>query len=183
MCVWYWPVAGREMCDRFSPSWRMCKHFPPSAAFPIFYRLLSATHLDVLCQTLIIYSVSSAPPPPTTPSTSAHSLCRYSAPDYEWAYAPAPPGGAAGWAWLHRGDAHPQRPGNCSVLRCPVHTGDTRKGTGASQLVLTWSNFFLLLLLITESLKCLSALAQTCSVTIVLETKIFSFRAIKILYF
>ena len=64
------------------------------------------------------------------------SLCRYSAPDYEWAYAPAPPGGAAGWARLHRGDAHPQRSGHRGFLRRPVHTGDTRKGTKCHKFLL-----------------------------------------------
>lgn len=53
---------------------------------------------------------------------------RYPAPNHERAHAPAPAGGAAGRARLHRGDAHPERLGDRRLLWCPVHTGDPREG-------------------------------------------------------
>lgn len=53
---------------------------------------------------------------------------RYSAPNHERAHASAPPGGTAGRARLHRGDAHPERLGYRRLLRCPVHTRDSREG-------------------------------------------------------
>lgn len=65
--------------------------------------------------------------PKQSPSPSP-SASRYSAPNHERANASAPPGGAAGRARLHRGDAHPERLGYCRLLWCPVHTRDTREG-------------------------------------------------------
>lgn len=53
---------------------------------------------------------------------------RYQATHYEWAYAPTPSGGIAGWAWLHCGDAHFERCSNCGLLWCTVHAGNPREG-------------------------------------------------------
>lgn len=56
------------------------------------------------------------------------SASRYQAPNHERADAPAPAGGAPGRARLHRGDAHPERPGYGGLLRRSVHARDTREG-------------------------------------------------------
>lgn len=53
---------------------------------------------------------------------------RHQAPHYERAHASAPPGGAAGRARLHCGDAHPKRRSNRSVLWRSVHARDPREG-------------------------------------------------------
>jgi hypothetical protein len=52
----------------------------------------------------------------------------------QWPYAPPPPGGAAGWARLLCGDAHPKGCGHCRLLWCPVHAGDTWKGRFVVQI-------------------------------------------------
>lgn len=53
---------------------------------------------------------------------------RYPTPDPERANAPAAPGGPAGRARLHCGNAHPQRCGHSCVLWCPVYTRDSWEG-------------------------------------------------------
>lgn len=55
---------------------------------------------------------------------------RYPTPHPERANAPAPTGGPAGRARLHCGNAHPQRCGHSGLLRCPVHTRNSREGRG-----------------------------------------------------
>lgn len=55
---------------------------------------------------------------------------RYPTPNPEWANAPSASGGPAGRAWLHCGDAHPERCGHSGFLWCPVYTRDSWKGRG-----------------------------------------------------
>lgn len=63
-----------------------------------------------------------------TSSLSFTFASRYQAPNHERADASAPVGGAPGRARLHRGNAHPERLGYRGLLRCSVHTRDTREG-------------------------------------------------------
>lgn len=66
---------------------------------------------NLSAETIVKYFLAPKQSPSPSPSAS-----RYSAPNHERANASAPPGGAAGRARLHRGDAHPERLGYCRLL-------------------------------------------------------------------
>lgn len=109
---------------------RVCLGPHPYFHFKISYTKVNAGSLNEVQNK---YTGGVSAPQPTFPPMSSLSsflllfcrsdslsltscVFRHQAPHYERAHASAPPGGAAGRARLHCGDAHPKRRSNRSVL-------------------------------------------------------------------